>query len=114
MRLKIIESKSTNRWEDLETSKQELIIAIATMVNSSEGIGDEEKLKLLDLALEFEDICCISLMTRKAAKVTLSVLRLKTGAIPKRSKLRKYPDEQLKFMNSFVKELEQAGCISKS
>jgi hypothetical protein len=101
-------------WNDLEPSRRDLLMTVVRMVNSSDGITKEEKLKLLDISLEYEDIWCISLIDKGPAKVTPSVLQLKSGATPKRTKLRKYPEEHLKFMTSFVQDLERAGCIFRN
>jgi hypothetical protein len=54
------------------------------------------------------------LVEKGPANVTPSVLRLKPEATPKRAKLRNYPEQHLKFMSVFVKELEKAGCIFRN
>jgi hypothetical protein len=54
------------------------------------------------------------MMQNGPAKVTSSVLRLKSKAVPRRAKMRKHPEEHIDFMRKFIRELESAGFVYRN
>jgi hypothetical protein len=84
------------------------------MVKRSEDLEDPQKVKLLELALEFESIWSLQLKHVGPAKVTPLVVRPKRDAKPKRCKSRKYPPEHIAFMRKFVRELTAADCVDRN
>jgi hypothetical protein len=110
----LLEHLNPLEWCDVENSRKELLLSIAKMIEGSEGIDTDQKVLLMKLALRFEDVWTLKLVHRAPALVTPSILRLKPGAVSKRAKARKYPQEHLDFMKKFVGELEKSGCIYRN
>jgi hypothetical protein len=81
------------KWDDLEDERRTILESIVSMVKRSEDLEDPQKVKLLELALEFESIWSLQLKNVGPAKVTPLVVRPKRDAKPKRCKSRKYPPE---------------------
>lgn len=98
------------------TDEAEIRGCLDRMLNEAEKEGFEPALlgQLRDLVFEFVDVWRIRIGADPPADVEPMEVKLKEGAQPFRSGVRKYNDKQRVFLRDYVEELERNGLVRRN